>query len=112
MDEQVRLGDAVLAELDDLGPQAAQPDALVAVLAEDHRLAVLEVQHPVLADVPVGERAPGAVVEDVAVLEDLDERRALVEAGRVERLLEVLGVGVHRARDEASPPRRARPRAA
>ena len=67
------------------GWRPSQADALVAVLAEDHRLAVLEDEHPVLADLAVGEVAPGAVVEDVAVLEDLDERRALVPAGPLER---------------------------
>jgi len=39
--EQVGFGDAV-PELDDLGVEAPQADALVALLAEDHRLAVLE----------------------------------------------------------------------
>ena len=61
---------------------------------------MLEDEHPVLADLAVGEVAPRAVVEDVAVLEDLDERRALVPAGPLERPLEVLGVGVDRAGDE------------
>ena len=82
------------------GCRPVEADALVAVLAEDHRLAVLEDEHPVLADLAVGEVAPRAVVEDVAVLEDLDERRALVAAGPLERVLEVLGVGVDRAGDE------------
>ena len=77
-----------------------QADALVAVLAEDHRLAVLEHEHPVLANVALGEVAVRAVVEDVAVLENLDEDRAVVPAGALERLLEVLGVGVDRPGDE------------
>src|SRR5262245_10584159 len=60
VDEQVRLGHAVLADRDDLRVQAAEADAPVAVLAEDHRLAVLEDEHPVLAHLAVGEVAPGA----------------------------------------------------
>src|ERR1035437_2863317 len=67
MDEQVRLADPVLADPDDLGLVPVEPDPLVAVLAEDHRLAVLQDQHPVLADLPVGELAVGAIIEDVAV---------------------------------------------
>ncbi len=67
----------------DLGLLAVQADALVAVLAEDQRLAVLEDERAcrpcVSFSVSVGE---GAVVEDVAVLEDLDERRAAVLRGR------------------------------
>ena len=65
-------------------PQAREADALVGVLAEDHRLAVLEPEHAVVADVLVGELPPGAVVEDVAVLEHLDEGRAAC-AGRPRR---------------------------
>ena len=101
VDQEVRLGHAVLADRHDLGMQAREADALVAVLAEDHRLAVLEDEHPVLADLAVGEVAPRPVVEDVAVLEDLDERGALVAAGPLERALEMLGVRVDRAGDEA-----------
>ena len=39
------------------GCEPVEADALVAVLAEDHRLAVLEDEHPVLADLAVGEVA-------------------------------------------------------
>ena len=41
MHQDVGLGDAVLADLDHLRLEAVNPDALVAVLAEDHRLALL-----------------------------------------------------------------------
>ena len=57
MDEDVGLGDAVLADRHDLRTQAIEADALVAVLAEDHRLAVLEDEHAVGADFSVGEVA-------------------------------------------------------
>src|SRR5262245_9898718 len=63
VDEQIGLGHAVLADRHDLRVEAVEPDALVAVLAEDHRLAVFENEHPVLADLAVGEVAPRAVVE-------------------------------------------------
>ena len=42
----------------------------------------------------------GAVVEDVAVLVDLDEGRALVLGGGAQHLGDVCAVGVHGARDE------------
>ena len=86
-----------------------QADALVAVLAEDQRLAVLEHERVVSAlmsfSVSVVE---GAVVEDVAVLEDLDERRALVRVARADDLLQVLGLDVDRCARRRSPRRRAR----
>ncbi len=56
----------------------AHADALVVVLAEDQRLAVLEVEDVVVLGLLVGHVGEGPVVEDVAVLVDLDEGRALV----------------------------------
>ena len=55
-----------------------QADALVAVLAEDQRLAVLQLERGVGLGFAVGGVVEGAVVEHVAVLIDLDERRAAV----------------------------------
>ena len=77
VDQQVVDRDAIL-EIDDFGIEPVQADALVAILAEDHRLAVLEIQNVVGLDALVGGVLEHAVVEDVAVLVDLDERRALV----------------------------------
>jgi hypothetical protein len=48
VEQQVVFGDA-LAEFDHFGLEAVEADALVAVLAEDQRLAVLEFQHVVSA---------------------------------------------------------------
>ena len=50
---------------------------------------------------PLADRVEGAVVEDVAVLVDLDERRAAVGGGRAQGCGHVRLVGVHRARHEA-----------
>ena len=71
---QVGFRDPVLAERHDLELDPVHADAAVAVLAEDERLAVLEEDGVVVAHVLLGEGLPGAVVEDVAVLQDLDER--------------------------------------
>ena len=46
-------------------------------------------------------RVPREVVEHVAVLEDLEERRALVLRGALDHLLHVLHVAVDRASDAA-----------
>ena len=85
-------------------------DAHLAVGAEADRLAVLQVDEHVGPGVLVEDRVERAVVEDVAVLVHLDERRALVLVRPAEHLRHVLAVHVVRAGDEASPPRRARPR--
>ena len=89
--------------LADLQPEPARRvhDAPLAVLAEGDRLAVLEPDQRLVAGVGLLEQVERAVVEDVAVLVDLDERRALVLGGRAQDLLEVLAVGVDGTGDEA-----------
>ena len=62
--------------------------------AEADRLAVLEGDEHVGPHLLAGDGLEGAVVEDVAVLEDLDERRALVVVGGPEGLDHVLAVEV------------------
>ncbi len=49
------------------------------------------------------DHVPDEVVVDVAVLEDLEERRALVVRGPPEHLLHVADVAIHRAADERGP---------
>ena len=76
--EDVLLGDAVLAELDDLQAEALLHESVLIVLAEEERLAVLDVDGvfgPALLGVDGLVRA---VVEDDAVLHHLDDGRALV----------------------------------
>src|SRR3989440_2130814 len=101
VDETVRFVEAGLrAQLDDLGARAVHAYAAVSVFAEDHRLAVFEIEHAVGADGPLGERVERAVVEDVAVLVDLYEADALVCGSRLDHRGEVLDVNVNGARDE------------
>src|SRR5271168_3228121 len=69
VDEQIALRDAA-AELHDFQIHADHADALVAIFAEDHGFTLLEGDDVLAAGVTFGEREPGAVVEDVAVLQD------------------------------------------
>ena len=89
-----------VAELDDFEFEAIHADALVAILAEDERLAVFELDDVLAARVLFGERFPGAIVEDVAILQNLDVGGALVRGGFFQRVLQVLLENVDRARDE------------
>ena len=66
------------SQLDHLGNEAAEPYAAIAIATEDHGPPVLEHQRVVALARLVREVIERAVVEDVAVLEDLDERRAAV----------------------------------
>ena len=93
MDEEGVL--AHVGDLDDLGPTlGVDRHALLAVGAEADRLAVDQRDQHVVAGRLGRDGLEGAVVEDVAVLEDLDERRAPVVVGPAERLHHVLAVEV------------------
>ena len=64
-------------DVDDLEQRVgAAHDAVLTLRTEPDRLAVLEPDREVVAGVGLLQRLEGAVVEDVAVLVDLDERRA------------------------------------
>ena len=79
----------------------AHHDALVTVGAEADRLTVVEVDHHLFAHLTAGDVVERTVVEHVAVLEDLDERRAPVRVRLTEDLHHVLAVEVVRAGNEA-----------
>ncbi len=96
----IRFRNAVLTQGHRLRFEAAQADGLVAVLAVEERLAVLEQQAGVVAHRFVRNGIVGAVVEDDAVLEYLDEGRALMLGGALEHAGHVGEVAVHRAGDE------------
>src|SRR5213082_1240963 len=101
VDEAVRFVKARLApQLDHFRQRPLHAYAAVAVLAEDHRLAVLQVEHAFGPRLARGERVERAVVEDVAVLVDLDERDALVARRGLDDRAEVFDVNVYGARDE------------
>ena len=51
-------------------------DAFVAIFAEDHGLAVLELDDVFAARVAFGEREPCAIVKNIAVLQNFDKRGA------------------------------------
>src|SRR5205814_5107098 len=68
--------------------------------AERDRFAVLQPDQEVVPGGRFLERVEGAVVEDVAVLVDLDERRAAVVGRRPQYRLQVLAVGVDGTGDD------------
>ena len=99
VNEQVALGDSV-AKLDDFEVEAVHADALIAILAEDQRFAVFELDNVLAARVFFRDRIPGVVIEDIAVLQNLNVSRALVRGGLPQCFFQVLLENVHRARDE------------
>src|SRR5207253_1894920 len=75
--ETVQLGNGITES--DLDVAIGLPaDALIAVLAVHEGLAVFELKNVLASSVLFREREPCAVVEDVAVLQNFDERRAFV----------------------------------
>src|SRR5260370_6568192 len=99
VDQEILFRDAV-AELDNLELEALQADAFLAVFSEDERLAVFQLNHVLAACLFVGEVFPGAVVEDVAILEDLDVRGASMGCGLAQRFFQMLLEDVHGAGHE------------
>ena len=100
VDDQVAFADAV-AELHDFEVEAVHADALVAILAEDERLAVFELDDVLAARFFLGQVEPGAVVEDVAILQDLNVGRAAMRRGLLEHFFEMPLHDVHRAGHES-----------
>ena len=99
MHEKIIDGSAV-AKRHDLGVEPVQADALVAVLAEDQRLAVLQVEGIIGLDALVGGVLEDAVVEDLAILVDLDKRGALVGCRPPQRLGQVVDIDVNSTGDK------------
>src|SRR2546428_10356389 len=99
MHHQIAFAYAV-AELHNLGTHPVHADAAVAVLAENERLAVFEHELMVGLDRLVANFLESVVVEDVAVLEDLDKRRAAVIVGAFKNFAEMLLLDVDSTRDE------------
>jgi hypothetical protein len=69
--------------------------------AEPDGLAVADRDEPLVLGLGFAQDVEAAVVEDGAVLEDLDQGAAAVRGGRAEDLGEALAVGVQGAADEA-----------
>jgi hypothetical protein len=94
---------AALADGHDLELQATRldPQRFLHVLAEEQGLPVLDVDLAIGGEGPVGELGEGAVVEYDAVLEDFDERGAVVLFRALEHSDQVLLQRVDRAGDEA-----------
>jgi hypothetical protein len=71
-----------IAKLDDFDVAVRLPaDSLIVVLAENERLAVLELHHMLAPRVALGQGKPCSIIENVAVLKNLNERGALVRRG-------------------------------
>ena len=101
VDDQVGLGDAVAEGYDLDVAIGLATDALVAGFSEDEGLAVLELNDVLAAGIFFGDAGPGAVIKDVAVLQDFDEGRAFVSGGGAKGVFQVGLENVHGASDES-----------
>src|SRR6478736_1534659 len=90
--------EGVAVTVEDLGRAVvSQPHPSLSVRPEPDRLAVLEVDPVFLV---LADEVERTVIEDVAVLEDLDEGAPLVLSGSAQNLRQLSAIGVNRARDE------------
>src|SRR5438128_5273426 len=101
VDEQVVNRDAA-AQSNHFRIHSVQAYALVAVLAENERLTVFEVQGVIRLDAFVGGVIENAVVEDLAVLINLNECRAFMSRGAFQSLRQMIDVDVHGSGDKSS----------
>ncbi len=100
VDDEIGCGDAV-GELDDFEITVGfAAYALVAVLAEDHRLAVFQLEDVLAAGIALCQIEPCAVIENVAVLQNLDVGGTFVRGGVSQSVLQVALEDVDGARDE------------
>ena len=89
--------DVGVAQVHNLRDQAIETDALVPILPENHRLPMLKHKSVIILGAAVGDVAPRTIVEDIAVLEDLDEGGPFVLGGPKKCCAEVFGVEVNAA---------------
>src|SRR2546422_5497561 len=102
VNQDIGFGDPTFADGHYFRMRAFHANALVAILAEDHWLAMFEIEHLVRSHAALGKIIERAVVEDVAVLIDLEERNAFVLRGSFDHRAEMLHVDVDRTADESS----------
>ena len=101
VDHQIGFADAV-AELHDFNVAiGAAAKALFAILAKDHGLAVFELQNVLAAGFFFGDPEPGAVVEDIAILQNFDERRTFMGGRCLKRVFEMALEDVHGSGNES-----------
>src|SRR4051794_26244260 len=93
------LVDRHVGGLGHLESEARLDDAVLAVGAERDWLAVADIDEPLLGAL-LAKRVERAVVEDRAVLHDLDQRGATMCGGTPQHLTQALAVGVQRPADE------------
>src|SRR5262245_52071885 len=99
VDDQLGLRHAVV-ELHNFEMLIVDSYASIPVFSEDERLAVLELDHPVFFHIATDKHLKGRVVEDIAVLVDLDERHAFVSHRALDDRLQMFRVPVDRPGDE------------
>src|SRR5919205_1399109 len=99
--EQIVFGDAVFADRDHFRQSAVHANTFLTILTKYHWLAVFEIKHAVVADCSFREVVESAVVEDVAVLVDLDKRDAFVFRCGFDHRAEMFDIDIDRARDES-----------
>jgi len=100
MEQQVLFFDFAIGQVGNFQGESFQPDPFIFVLAKDHRLAMLEFDRRVVASRFVLGITKRTIVEDIAVLIDLDKARASMLRGPFENGRQVLDVAIDRSCDE------------
>src|SRR6266576_4873763 len=100
VNQEVGFGDAVFAESYHLRVCAVHANSLVSILTENHWLAMLEIEDLVLSHAPFGKIIESMIVEDVAVLIDLEERDTFVSGRGFDHHAQMLHIDIDGAGHE------------
>ena len=98
--ENVRLGDSILADSHNFRMRALHANALIAILAKDHWLAMFEVEYAIRPHASLCKLVEGVIVKDVAVLVDLNKRHAFVFGRRLDHSTKMLDVNIDSPRNK------------
>jgi len=99
VEKEIILGDP-FPQFDDFRMHPIEANAFLDVFAEHQGLAMLEIDHVVILDLLVGGIEEGVVIEDVAILIDLDKSRPFVVGGPLKDVGQMLDVDVNGTGDE------------
>src|SRR3984893_15984130 len=99
MHQEVIHADAI-AQRNNFRIQPVQPDALVAIFPEDKRLTMFKVMSILGFDRLVGGVFKDGIIEDFAVLIDLDKSRPLMSRGALQDFREMMNVDIDGAGDK------------
>ena len=102
MNHKIVFGYPIFTEPDDLGPTVGEADSVITIGSKDQWLPVSQNYRGACPGVLLGRVEPRLMIEDIAVLIDLDERHAGMSRTTGHHRLQEFGINVKTPRDEGA----------